>query len=247
MGFLCCKSSKGATSPKPIAEKPVAEKPAADGTLLDNKSLAKPASEASLVQHCMMRIPVSQPSIDSILKLVQSPDMQKALNDLKGLLSIEISKGPEEDACPVIFMHTKWQDIQCMQASEAKLGDLLKPLNELFAGAPEAFSAAGGIVQLSGVSLWLFKPSPATGEAVPSAEEREVDEVKAVAEQEPEKVKVDDEVQDMEPAVKLMGAEEEQEIVIEGEQSLAKDKSNPPAARNWLLNPFGITCCAANK
>jgi hypothetical protein len=223
-----CFSSKGASKPQATAEKPVpAEKNAGENTLLVTPgSAGKAVSEqAGMVQHRMMRIPIKPGSVDGMLEIVKGPDMQKALNELAGLTHLEITKEPEKD---VIFTHSRWQDKASMEAAEATIAAMMKPLAEHFAGAPWRFVATGGSLNFAGETIFTFLPGAAAGAAEPATEK--------------EGIKIVEEGQ--EPVFKLMGADDEQEVAVDEDRVLTAVKESPSEAKpaSWL---FG-SCCVAN-
>jgi len=218
-----CKSSKGASKPQPAAGKQ-----AGDSTLLTAPA-GKAASEQGVV-HRMMRIPIKPDSVDRMLDIVKGPGMLDALKQLKGLMDLEITKVPQED---VIFTHSRWQDKASMQAAEAKIGEMLKPLAEHFNGAPQRFYATGGAVQLSGETLWSFSPDTTAATAAEVPAEKQEAKV-AVAEEE------------LEPAFKLMAADEE--VAVDAEQvveqvAVTACNQKQPAQGSWLFS----TCCIVNN
>jgi len=224
-----CKSSKGASAPQPAANKA-----SADGTLLPTPNSGKVASE-TVVQHRMMRIPIKPDALGAMLAIAQGAEMRAALNQLKGMMDLEITKVPDED---VIFTHSRWEDEASMKAAEAKIGELLKPMGAHFAGAPQRFYATGGAVQLSGESVWTFVPNVAAAatEEAPAAAQQEVEEVQNKPVEE-----------EQEPVFKLTGADDEQEVPVDADQackeSLEKEKRTAAApGSSWL---FG-SCCVAN-
>jgi len=226
-----CFSSKGSSKPQAAAaEKPVpAEKNAGENTLLVTPgSPGKAVSEQTgMVQHRMMRIPIKPGSVDGMLEIVKGPDMQKALNELAGLTHLEITKEPEED---VIFTHSRWQDKASMEAAEAKIAAMMKPLADYFAGAPWRFIATGGSLQFAGETILTFLPGATADAAEPATDKA------------PEGIKIVEEGQ--EPVFKLMGADDEQEVAVDEDRVLTAVKESPSEAKpaSWL---FG-SCCVAN-
>jgi len=216
-----CKSSKGASSAQPVAQ-PVAEKASFDGTLVPTPNAG---TKADVVQHRMMRIPIKPDALGAMLEIAQGAEMREALNQLKGLMDLEITKVPDED---VIFTHSRWRDQASMQAAEAKIGELLKPMGAHFAGAPERFYATGGSIRLDGETVWTFSPDVA---AAAATAQPEVEDAQKIVEEE------------QEPIYKLNGADEDEpEVVVDAEQAFQPDEKKIVPAGSWL---FG-SCCVAN-
>jgi len=156
----CSSSKTTASKPQLAAQQSAAQQPAqqpnAENTLLASQNSIKATAEQSLVHHRMMSVAIKGNAVDALLEIMNGVEFQKALNGLQGLLDIEVTKIPERD---MIYTHSRWQDEAALQASEAKVAEFMKPMAQHFAGEPSRFYAKGGNVQLSGSSLWAFKPS----------------------------------------------------------------------------------------
>lgn len=161
-----CGGSKNSTSPQ-AKPAPVQEiKADEDKTLLnatsDKSENVQKDVPPPIVQYSMMQISIKPGTADSIIANLKSAPAQKALGEMTGLIAKSIKKVPDQDT---IFIQFQFESDAALQASEAKVGDVLKELDRDFSSAPQRFYAKGGVVQLAGENLFEYKsPEPAKAE-----------------------------------------------------------------------------------